>query len=197
MTYDILKQRQGYDLDLKIKISALRIWQWYHSWTGRVYVAFSGGLDSTVLLHLVRSSFPDVPAVFVDTGLEYPEIRDFVKSIDNVTWLRPKMTFKQVLDKYGYPVISKSVSMGISRYRKTKSDYQKSLRLWGGTAIKSGKAQRPTIPQKWHYLTTAPFEISDRCCDIMKSYQRRAILRIQMQCFLKKTSPELASGILE
>jgi hypothetical protein len=35
----------------------------------------------------------------VTLGLEYPEIREFVKTIENVEWLRPKLTFKEVIDK--------------------------------------------------------------------------------------------------
>ena len=38
------------------------------------------GKDSTVLLHLVRSIYPDTPALYIDTGLEYPEIKNFVKT---------------------------------------------------------------------------------------------------------------------
>ena len=41
---------------------------------GAVFVSFSGGKDSTVLLKLVRELYPDVKAVFCDTGLEYPEV---------------------------------------------------------------------------------------------------------------------------
>lgn len=40
--------------------------------------------------------------MFVDTGLEYPELREFVKSVENVTWVRPEMNFKTVIQTYGY-----------------------------------------------------------------------------------------------
>lgn len=59
-------------LELKIEKTKARIREWYYAHNGQVYVSFSGGKDSTVLLHLVRSEFPDVVAVFSDTGLEYP-----------------------------------------------------------------------------------------------------------------------------
>lgn len=48
-------------------------------------MAFSGGKDSTVLLDIARKIYPDIEAVYNDTGLEYPELREFVKTIDNVT----------------------------------------------------------------------------------------------------------------
>lgn len=98
-------------LEIKIRMTQLRIRGWIQEYgEDGVYVSFSGGKDSTVLLDMVRKLYPDVKAVFVDTGLEYPEIREFVKSFDNVDWLRPKMNFKQVIEKYGYPFISKEVS---------------------------------------------------------------------------------------
>ena len=70
-----LRQMQSLPLELKILKTQLRIREWYEHWDGDVCVSFSGGKDSSVLLHLVRSMYPDVPAVFVDTGLEFPEIR--------------------------------------------------------------------------------------------------------------------------
>lgn len=112
---------QGYSLERKIQLTRERILAWYEWWDGKVYISFSGGKDSTVLLDLVRNEcgLDDVPAVFVDTGLEYPEIRDFVKTFDNVIWLKPKKNFKQVITEYGYPFISKEVSecvQGAKRY---------------------------------------------------------------------------------
>ena len=98
-----------------------RIREWVNEYgEDGVYVSFSGGKDSTVLLDIVRNrmGYKNIPAVFVDTGLEYPEIRNFVKTFDNVTWLKPKMNFKQVISKYGYPFISKEVSECVYGARK-------------------------------------------------------------------------------
>ena len=163
-----LKQRQSLPLAAKVRLSEVRIRAWYEHWKGQVYVSFSGGKDSTVLLHLVRSMYPGTPAVFVDTGLEYPEIRNFVKQTENVTWLKPKKTFRQVLEQYGYPVISKQVSMGISRHHNTKSEAQKTLRLMGGLNPSSGKKQAPSVSKKYHYLVDAPFRCSEQCCRVLK-----------------------------
>lgn len=159
----IVETRKYYPLWLKVKMTQNRIMSWYNYYNGRVYVSFSGGKDSTVLLDIVRDLFPEVPAVFVDTGLEYPEIVDFVKTVENVIWLKPKMPFRDVIRKYGYPVVSKEQSMAISRYRKSKNELSKFRRLHGFPRGKKG-----TISKKWQYLIKAPFEISDVCCDVMK-----------------------------
>jgi 3'-phosphoadenosine 5'-phosphosulfate sulfotransferase (PAPS reductase)/FAD synthetase len=164
-----LKQYQSLSLNAKVTLSKQRIQQWLDHWEDQCYVAFSGGKDSTVLLDLVWSINPRIPAVFVDTGLEYPEIREFVKSYgDRVAWLKPKMPFNQVIEEYGYPILSKKISMGVSRYRNTTSQVQRDLRLHGGTNPTSGKKQERTIPIKFHHLVDAPFKISEQCCDVMK-----------------------------
>ena len=98
-----LKDMQAWDLNRKIQVTQTRIAEWYFRNEGNVYVSFSGGKDSTVLLDMVRKQFPKVPAVYIDTGLEYPEIKEFVRSFDNVTVIRPEKSFKRVLEEYGYP----------------------------------------------------------------------------------------------
>lgn len=157
-----LKQRQGHPLEIKIRLSEERIKSWYDYYQGNVYVAFSGGKDSTVLLNIVRSLYPHVPAVFCDTGLEYPENRALVKQTDNVIWVKPKMAFKKVIDTYGYPVISKEQSQYIYEVTTTKSDKLKNIRLNGN------KTGRGKISKKWQYLLNSNIKISHKCCDILK-----------------------------
>lgn len=124
-----LYQMQSLPLKHKITMTKQRIRGWYEHWDGNVYVSFSGGKDSTVLLDIVRQMYPDVPAVFVDTGLEYPEIREFVKTFDNVTWLKPKMNFRQVIEKYGYPMFSKEVSETVYYAKKYLQGVQEQMTI--------------------------------------------------------------------
>lgn len=160
-TREELKMLQALPLDIKIRKTQQRIREWveYYGEDG-VYVSFSGGKDSTVLLDIVRKMYPGIEAVFVNTGLEYPEIVDFVKRFDNVTILRPKKNFRQVLTEYGYPVISKEVSAAIEQAKQTPggSKYQR----LHGTSDSGFDFSR------YLFLEDAPFKISDRCCKTMK-----------------------------
>lgn len=126
---------------------------------------FRGGKDSTVLLDLVRQLYSDVPAVFVDTGLEYPELREFVKTIDNVTWLKPEMNFKKVIEKYGYPIVSKRVADTIEYGRKPGTSRWELLH---GRCVRSNGTPSEFNCEKWSYLLDAPFKVSARCCNVMK-----------------------------
>lgn len=162
MNMNELTMLQALPLDLKIAKTKLRIREWVDYYgVENVYISFSGGKDSTVLLDLVRSEYPDIEAVFVDTGLEYPELKEFVKTFENVTILRPKLSFKQVIEKYGYPIISKEQSRYLYDVRHG-TEKMKNLRL-NGTEQGNFK-----LSKKYYYLIDAPFEISNKCCDVMK-----------------------------
>lgn len=158
-----LKQAQSLPLEAKIVKTELRIREFYDHFNGDVYVSFSGGKDSTVLLDIVRSLYPDVPAVFFDTGLEYPELKEFVKTFENVEIRRPNRSFRQVIEEFGYPIISKKIAGYIyTAKRNPNSVRAKTLR---------GEIPTKTFgfgDGKWAYLVDAPFNISDYCCDVMK-----------------------------
>lgn len=124
-----LYQMQSLPLSAKIQMTERRICEWAEYYgTDGIYLAFSGGKDSSVLLDIARKIFPEIPAVFVDTGLEYEEIRDFVRQQENVEILRPKMNFRQVIHKYGYPFIGKEVAgcvHGARRYMRKLMEREK------------------------------------------------------------------------
>lgn len=163
MTKEELKILQSYPLDIKIEKTKARIREWVRYWgEDQVTVSFSGGKDSTVLLHIVRSEFPNIKAVFCDTGLEYPEIKEFVKQTDNVEIVRPNKSFKQVITEYGYPVISKEQSACINEIRNSKSEKLRNRRLYGDSK------GRFKLSESWRYLLDAPFKISDKCCYHLK-----------------------------
>ena len=165
-----LQQLQGLPLEAKIKKTQLRIKEWYEYYDGNVYVARSGGKDSDVLGHIVNNIYPDIPNIFINTGLEYDAVREHGIEVSTKT-IFPSMSFVQVLKNYGYPVISKEVAKTVCEARTSKGTgkYTYSLKKLEGTAIdkKTGKLSQYNIPQ-YKYLLDAPFRISHKCCDAMK-----------------------------
>lgn len=179
-TIQELQQLQRLPLEVKVAKTKQRIREWVdHFGVDGVYVSFSGGKDSTVLLTIAREMYPNIPAVFCDTGLEYPEVREFVKTYDNVEWLKPKMNFKQVLEKYGYPFISKEISKAVEqtkismKHGKRMEDTYKGMELLGIALTKDGKPSAYNIPQ-WRFLMESPYPVSAECCAVMKKAPAKA-----------------------
>lgn len=183
-----LKELQALPLERKVLISQARIIEWHKHWNGKVYVSYSGGKDSSVLLHLVRQLYPDVPAVFCNTGLEYPEIQKLVRS-KNAEIITPIMRFDQVITKYGYPLISKEVALAIYYARRIRAKdapdrsgpEHKRIELLGERTSDSGKSLFNKV--KWLSLCQQlPAKVSHYCCNVMKKqpahkYERASKLK--------------------
>lgn len=116
-----LQSMQAAPLSVKISLTKQRIREWvdFYGEDG-VYVSFSGGKDSTVLVDIVRNvcGYKDIPLVFVDVPTQYPELKEFVQTFENVEILKPKISFAEVCKKYGFPLITKEVSECVSGARK-------------------------------------------------------------------------------
>lgn len=171
MTKNELVMLQSLPLDVKILKSKQRIREYVDRFgVDGVYISFSGGKDSTVLLDLVRSEYPQIEAVFSNTGLEFPEVVEFAKSFDNVTMVRPKRNFKNVIETEGYPIVSKKVSMMVSRCRLPKGQQEDTKRLYMTGVKRDGTqgAKSSMLSEKWKFLIDAPFNCSEKCCDILK-----------------------------
>jgi 3'-phosphoadenosine 5'-phosphosulfate sulfotransferase (PAPS reductase)/FAD synthetase len=102
------------------------------------------------------------PAVFCNTGNEYPEVVKFVRQTDNVTVIRPEIHVKQIIDKYGFPLISKEQSQYIRQAKHTNSEKLRNIRLYGSI---NGIGK---ITERWKFLIDALFDVSDKCCFFLK-----------------------------
>ena len=174
MTKNELRILQALPLELKIEKSKIRITEFVQYFgEENVYISFSGGKDSTALLHLIRSLYPNIKAVYCDTGLEYPEIKTFIKTFDNIEIIRPEASFRDVLRLKGYPIISKEQAHQIqyARYSKLLGDDETYERYVTGKRIdsKTGETyQYRPLSQLALKLLDSDFLISDECCQIMK-----------------------------
>ena len=165
-------------LEDKVRMSLERIRAWYEAWDGKVVVSFSGGKDSTVLLHLVRSLYPDVRGMFINNGLEYPEVVKFVRRTRDIDWIRPRVPFSKVIKRYGYPAVSKEVSRAIYALQNPTDENlnRRNLGLHGqrldGSINESAKMAR-----KWKYLVHSGIKFSDKCCHFLKKNPSRLYMK--------------------
>lgn len=92
------------------------------------YLSFSGGKDSTILHYLLDMALPNnrIPRVFINTGIEYNDIVEFVKDLaskdERFVILKPTKPVKQTLDTYGYPFKSKQHSHNINVFQNNKTE---------------------------------------------------------------------------
>lgn len=162
-----LKERQSWTLNQKIDHSLGAIEQFKNRMDGKVYVAFSGGKDSTVLMHLCEKIIPDIPCVFVNTGCEYPDIVKFVRNCKedghNVEIIQPKMTARAVWEKYGFPLGSKEIAEMVHSLRVNPNSIKSKNALGIGN-----KGSMFILNKMYRYLIHEPYETSNKCCTILK-----------------------------
>lgn len=172
-TIEDLRLLQSMPLLAKVAMTKVRIHEWMvNSQLGieKGIVSFSGGKDSTVLLHIARQLYPDIPAVFSNTGLEFPEIQSFVMKQKNVDIIRPKMQFMDVVRRFGYPLVSKEVAETVrtSRRKEGKDSKRGRGKLLGQLLDPEGNKSEFNL-DRWALLAQElPVVVSANCCGVMK-----------------------------
>lgn len=168
----------------------------------KVLVSFSGGKDSTVLLdlvlkvhHKIQSNLYVLPAYAFE--ITFPETIKFIKSTisfyqerygDKVLDLylnKPKDSWHNILNKHGYPIFSKQVSVLLNRIVRVKS--KNGLTRWvfgiNTTRYKISKNRIFLLDKKmkafpyddsinYDYFGPTYFNddyfFSEKCCDFIK-----------------------------
>lgn len=177
-----LKELQALPLERKMQITQTRLIEWYTAWDGKCCVNFSGGKDSTVLADqaakVCKMLGYKLILWFSDTGLEYPEIKLTVQSMGKyledkygievetvIDYPKDKdgkrITFRRVIEECGYPLISKRIAEAVNRVKR-KGDKCADYKSFNGEETGMFDYRRHA------YLLDAPFNISHKCCYIMK-----------------------------
>ena len=142
-----------------------------------------GGLDSITLLVFLRHIGIDVPAISV-SSLEDKSIQKVHKDL-GVEPVAPGKSKVEILNEYGFPVISKRIAGKIDMLQHP-SEKNRTVRhaIITGECGEQGhyaKNSRMKLPQKWlelfggwenenegvHYQV-APFKVSNKCCQFLK-----------------------------
>lgn len=165
MNHGDLKQRQSLPLDAKIFKSIRTIEDFYDLMEGDVYIS-RGGIDSYVVSVLASMSKYKIESVSVASAEPVENIKFNFK--DGVTLLKTNEPKKTTITNWGYPLISKDVAMKISRYTRTKNEWAKEHRLKGYMGRNGKWCYDSRIPLKYQHLIYAPFELTEKCCDVIK-----------------------------
>ena len=96
------------------------------------YISYSGGLDSTLFSHIAKQPYPNMLYLYSNTTNEYPktlkhiqwEINENHTNIITVFPIDAKgrmWKLKKVVERYGYPMLSKRVSNAIRTYQDART----------------------------------------------------------------------------
>lgn len=174
----------------KIDVATQRVLEWTEicADAGKNYAVSVGGLDSIVLLIFVRKILGGCDGISV-SALEDLSIQRIHKQL-GVKRIQPDLNFVQVLNTYGFPVLSKQLAGKIEHLQipKEKADkrklyYNHALMTgetgpWGGFVYSESMKLDDEILELFggHYADDrpdlcckcAPFKVSDKCCEVMK-----------------------------
>ena len=162
------------ELLLEDRLAVIRAANGKYDLESNAYLSFSGGKDSTVLHHLLDMALPGnrIPRVFLNTGIEYQAIRDFVmKTAQNdtrFTIISSAKPIKAILETYGYPFKSKEHSMRVDQFNKgTNANYI--VKYINGYS-KDGKPSRFVCPKSllYQFEKRGMYHYSNLCCQKLK-----------------------------
>ena len=143
-----------YELTLFDRLEVIRTTNQKYDLENNAYLSFSGGKDSTILHYLLDIALPNnrIPRVFIDTGIEYQKIVDFVRSLanedDRFVILKPSKPIIKTLQEVGYPFKSKQHSHNVMLYQKHNKEKFKE--------VKSLIDENPSLLKDYDFIHNLP-----------------------------------------
>lgn len=161
-----------YDFLLADRVQKIKQINQEYNLEENAYISFSGGKDSTVLHHLIDIALPGnkIPRVYIDTGIEYKTVVDFVKSMKDkdcrINIVKPSRNIRQILEEDGYPFKSKEHAKKL-HLLQMGSKAKSVLKYW---RLENYTGLNFAVPKILEYQKelTLPFKVSDFCCTRLK-----------------------------
>lgn len=160
----IFKQRYSLPLVVKILMTQQRIREFYNANSGKVFLSFSGGKDSQVLGHIIRSMespYCDIEFVFFDTNNERKDVFEIVERY-GATVVKSERKIQDIFEEFGYPLFNKRIAHLIACFQK---GYNLDVTEW---RKKHASDSQQCVWQEFQLFINAPLKISDYCCDEIK-----------------------------
>lgn len=133
----------------------------------KFFLSFSGGKDSTVVHHLLDMALPGnkIPRVFSNTGIEYNDVVQFVKEIQDERFITifPKKNVRQTLERVGYPFKSKLHSSRLGLWQKGYRPKGVMDYINGTGTFEGGKFGCPKMLQ-YQFSDDFKLKVSELCC---------------------------------
>jgi 3'-phosphoadenosine 5'-phosphosulfate sulfotransferase (PAPS reductase)/FAD synthetase len=135
-----------------------------------VIVSFSGGKDSLVVLHLAMNHYgkEKVVGIYVDTGVDFPQTRSFVKSVGEylgITIEYVRADVDKLIPRKGFPTINnrwctlRKTAAFKKVLKEYAREYSKILVLVGDRDSESlARSRKPPVRKRRYYLEAAPIK---------------------------------------
>lgn len=123
-----------YEFMLEDRIAKIRAINEQYDLEHNAYISFSGGIDSLITHYLHDMALPNnkIPRVYINTGIEYKLIREFVKEMaktdDRIKIVNSNVNIKNMLETYGYPFKSKQHAHNWSIYNNNNIELDKIIK---------------------------------------------------------------------
>lgn len=137
------------------------------------FVAFSGGKDSMVSLHLALQIDPDIPVCFYDSGLEFPENIEYIHYIANLYninlhIIRSEPTVLDILKKEAFfdhkktPIDLKTSLLEAKILLPSQKAHESfgSGRIWGLRMEESRERKMLLLPRKGSFETKEGYTVT-------------------------------------
>lgn len=124
-----------YEFDLEDRIAKIQSISAEYDLLNNAYISFSGGKDSTILHYLIDIALPNnkIPRVFINTGIEYFDIVNFVKELaktdDRILIINSGVNIHNMLKENGMPFKSKQHSHNLSIFNNNKEECRYYIKL--------------------------------------------------------------------